>query len=41
MVCENYEYLQSLVQLGLKHAKYFNCESSFKAHMSLFETILN
>ena len=40
-VCEDSEYLQKLSQGGLKHAKRFNWESSFKKHMDLFETILS
>jgi glycosyltransferase involved in cell wall biosynthesis len=40
-VCEDSEYLQKLSQGGLKHAKRFNWESSFKKHMNLFETILS
>jgi len=37
--CENYEYLQSLVQFGLKLAKYYKFDSSFKTHTSLFNNI--
>jgi len=40
-VCEDSKYRKTLVQRGLKHAKKFNWESSFKKHMDLFETVLN
>ena len=40
-VCEDSKYRQTLAQLGSKHAKKFNWESSFKKHMDLFETVLN
>jgi glycosyltransferase involved in cell wall biosynthesis/GT2 family glycosyltransferase len=40
-VCEDSEYRKTLTQRGLKHAKRFNWESSFKKHMDLFETILS
>jgi len=40
-VCEDTEYRQSLSQTGVEHAKKFNWDYSFKAHLDLFATILN
>jgi len=40
-VCEDSEFRQNLSTTGIKHAKKYNWESSFKKHMELFDTIIN